>query len=161
MTPEISATTTTTDDDEYNYVLFRHRSVEASLGRRHVRDADADVRREILVYGCESRRARNAAADHVWYANLLLDVLCEEEDERLEEGKRRDDYSLAVLFFVFLLVSTTTLTTLSLLTKLLCALKGDSIEGVLHVSPGTPKTRRVRAAIYLCRCLGVPLLWSL
>ena len=64
-----SATTTTTDD-EYNYVLFRHRSVEASLGRRHVRDADADVRREILVYGCESRRARNAAADHVWYANL-------------------------------------------------------------------------------------------
>ena len=151
-----SATTTTTDD-EYNYVLFRHRSVEASLGRRHVRDADADVRREILVYGCESRRARNAAADHVWYAKR--DV-CEEEDERLEGKRRDDDYSLAVLFFVFLLVSTTTLMTLSLLTKLLCALKGDSIEGVLHVSPGTPKTRRSKA-IYLCRRLGVPLLWSL
>ena len=91
----------------------------------------------------------------------ICDV-CEEEDERLEGKRRRgDDDSLAVFFFVFLLVSTTTLMTLSLLTKLLCALKGDSIEGVLHVSPGTPKTRRVRAAIYLCRCLGVPLLWSL
>ena len=90
---------------------------------------------------------------------ICCDV-CEEEDERLEGKRRDDDYSLAVLFFVFLLVSTTTLMTLSLLTKLLCALKGDSIEGVLHVSPGTPKTRRSKA-IYLCRRLGVPLLWSL
>ena len=89
----------------------------------------------------------------------ICDV-CEEEDERLEGKRCGDDYSLAVLFFVFLLLSTTTLMTLSLLTKLLCALKGDSIEGVLHVSPGTPKTRRSKA-IYLCRRLGVPLLWSL